>query len=444
MIYKEPPKCGIATQQCVCPIEHYANQLHALMTMVVTTTNITNPYMRHLEFLLFICRIVWAGWIVFFNSRAFWGYFTFSFSAETLCSLIGSSKAFNLLWTRKPTARAANLSRMTQANNSDMTMHSLLITLQNFEAFTLPGNVISLFVDLPFLFCSDHGFDCICTLAHLATVSSYVVCGGTYWYILLQTTLQFAFFMAQWEEYFTHVLPHCAGKVIGVTEVNYSLGILALANSLIDREAFYSRPMSAVLGEAFGRQLPIFVRELELRHFLMTGWGIMSAVLMILSIRRVIFHPRVAKPSYTTVQRLKQQVNALSKLATPFALCVGGFLIPPTSVRTRYLSVTMGLAFSLITKKMIVYGMAKMAFAVVQWDAVPFLLAAIWIRYDDRLTREGADFVLGVLCFWYTWRMLRWVHLTIYQICDRLDINCFTIKKRKIMWNHLLFCALEC
>jgi len=277
----------------------------------------------------------------------------------------------------------------------------------------------------------DHGFDCICTLAHLATVSSYVVCGGTYWYILLQTTLQFAFFMAQWEEYFTHVLPHCAGKVIGVTEVNYSLGLLALANSLIDREAFYSRTLSAIAGDSLAGNLPICVRNLELRHFLMTGWGIMSVVLMILSIQRVIFHPRVAKPSFTTVQRLKQQVNALSKLATPFALCVGGFLIPPTSVRTRYLSVTMGLAFSLITKKMIVYGMAKMAFAVVQWDAVPFLLAAVWIRCDDRLTREGADFVLGVLCFWYTWRMLRWINLTIDQICDRLDIHCFTIKKRK-------------
>jgi len=290
---------------------------------------------------------------------------------------------------------------------------------------------ISLFVIVSYLFRSDHGFDCICTLAHLATVSSYVVCGGTYWYILLQTTLQFAFFMAQWEEYFTHVLPHCAGKVIGVTEVNYSLGLLALANSLIDREAFYSRTMSAIVGDSLAGNLPIFVRNLELRHFLMTGWGIMSVVLMILSIQRVIFHPRVAKPSFTTVQRLKQQVNALSKLATPFALCVGGFLIPPTSVRTRYLSVTMGLAFSLITKKMIVYGMAKMAFAVVQWDAVPFLLAAVWIRCDDRLTREGADFVLGVLCFWYTWRMLRWINLTIDQICDRLDIHCFTIKKRK-------------
>jgi hypothetical protein len=45
---------------------------------------------------------------------------------------------------------------------------------------------------------SDHGFDCICTLFHLATVSSYLCCGGTYWFMAIQTSLQLAFFMAQW------------------------------------------------------------------------------------------------------------------------------------------------------------------------------------------------------------------------------------------------------
>ena len=45
---------------------------------------------------------------------------------------------------------------------------------------------------------SDHGFDCICTLFHLATVSSYLCVGGTYWYMATQTSLQLAFFMAQW------------------------------------------------------------------------------------------------------------------------------------------------------------------------------------------------------------------------------------------------------
>lgn len=258
--------------------------------------------------------------------------------------------------------------------------------------------------------------------------------GGTYWYIVLQTSLQFAFFMAQWEEYHTHVLPHCAGKWCGVTEVNYSMGILTLVNSLMDREAFWHRPMTEVLaplGDSVMQHIPSIVKELELRHFGMAGWGLMSAVLMILSLKRVLFHPHIAGGNLSAAETLQMRVTALSKLATPAALCVAAFMVPPTAVRTRYLSVTLGLAFSILTKKMIVFSMAKMKFAAVQFDAVPLLLAALWIRYDKRLTKEGADLVLGVLCFWYTFRMLRWINITINQICKKLDINCFTLGKRK-------------
>eukprot|EP00580_Thalassiosira_gravida_P011125 CAMPEP_0201644696 /NCGR_PEP_ID=MMETSP0493-20130528/30704_1 /ASSEMBLY_ACC=CAM_ASM_000838 /TAXON_ID=420259 /ORGANISM="Thalassiosira gravida, Strain GMp14c1" /LENGTH=77 /DNA_ID=CAMNT_0048119461 /DNA_START=14 /DNA_END=247 /DNA_ORIENTATION=- len=75
--------------------------------------------------------------------------------------------------------------------------------------------------------------------------------------------------------------------------------------------------------------------------------------------------------------------------------------------------------------------MAKMPYAVVQWDAVPFLLVALWIRFDERMTKMGADFVLGTACLWYAFRLLRWANVTINQICAKLDIYCFTLKKRK-------------
>eukprot|EP00585_Thalassiosira_rotula_P002501 CAMPEP_0196134326 /NCGR_PEP_ID=MMETSP0910-20130528/3263_1 /TAXON_ID=49265 /ORGANISM="Thalassiosira rotula, Strain GSO102" /LENGTH=424 /DNA_ID=CAMNT_0041394225 /DNA_START=68 /DNA_END=1342 /DNA_ORIENTATION=- len=272
----------------------------------------------------------------------------------------------------------------------------------------------------------DHGFDCICCLFFMATTGSYLMIGGTYWYVLLQTSAQFSFFMAQWEEYHTHVLPHCAGKWVGVTETNYSLGLIAIANSFLDRAAFYQRTMDQVLaplGESVVNLLPTVVRESELRHFLMAGWGFMSVTLVIFSFKRTLTHPRVST--------MKLRLYAVSKLATPFALCVAAFLIPPDAVRTRYLSVTVGLAFSLLTKKMIIFSMAKMQYAVVQWDAVPFLLVALWIRFDERLTKMGADFALGTVCFWYAFRLLRWANVTINQICAKLDIYCFTLKKRK-------------
>ena len=191
---------------------------------------------------------------------------------------------------------------------------------------------------------------------------------------------------------------------------------------LVDRETFFTRSMTTVmepLGESAVQIIPDAIKDMELRHFAVSCWGVMSIVLMVLSIRRVMIHPRV-----------ESKFNAMSKLLTPVALSVAAFMVPPTAVRTRYLSVTLGLSFSILTKKMIVFSMAKMPFAAVQWDAVPLLLTAIWIRFDKNLTKMGADFVLGVLCFYYTWRLLHWANITINQICAKLDINCFTLKKK--------------
>lgn len=311
---------------------------------------------------------------------------------------------------------------------------------------------------------SDHGFDCICTLFHIATCSSYFNNGGTYWYIAVQTSLQLAFFMAQWvsdvicclsitffsllkliiesvsypakkEEYHTHVLPHCVGGFFGTTEVNYALGLIAIIMGCVDREVFFMRSFKDFMGPLAGdfilQHIPDAVKESELRNVAVGGWLAVSTVLMILSIGRVLKHPRVAPPSASTFEVFQGRMNAMSKLLSPALLCVAGFVVPPTAVRTRYLSVTLGLSFSILTKKMIVFSMAKMPFAAIQWDAVPLWLMAIWIRFDENLTKMGADFVLGLLCFYYAWRLLHWANITIDQICAKLDINCFTIKKKK-------------
>ena len=274
---------------------------------------------------------------------------------------------------------------------------------------------------------SDHGFDCICTLFFVATFSSYLEIGGTHWYNMLQTSLQFAFFMAQWEEYHTHVLPHCAGQV-GVTEVNYASALLAFIVSLIDREVIFQKSMEDTLSPFFGglasTVLPTLVKDMELRHFILCAWFASSAILMGLSVRRVLTHPRIAGGG------AKARINAMSKLTSPFLLCAAAFIVPPAYIRTRYLSVSLGMVLSLLTKKMIVFSMAKMPFAIIQTDIFPFILVTLWIRYDGNLTKEGADFVLGVLCFWYAFRLLRWVNVCINQICAKLGIYCFRLKKR--------------
>jgi ethanolaminephosphotransferase len=70
----------------------------------------------------------------------------------------------------------------------------------------------------------DHGFDCICNLSHISNVAMFTSCGLSeecFWFFAMQGSLQFSFFMAQWEEYYTHVLPHAVGNFVGVTEVSY-------------------------------------------------------------------------------------------------------------------------------------------------------------------------------------------------------------------------------
>lgn len=62
----------------------------------------------------------------------------------------------------------------------------------------------------------DHGFDCICNLSHVSTQAGYLMVGGSPWFFAMQGSLFYAFFMAQWEEYYTGQLPHAMGN-FGVT-----------------------------------------------------------------------------------------------------------------------------------------------------------------------------------------------------------------------------------
>lgn len=269
----------------------------------------------------------------------------------------------------------------------------------------------------------DHGFDCICNLAHCANTGGYLMIGGSNWFLLLQSSLQFSFFMAQWEEYYTHVLPHACGNWVGVTEVNYSLGLLSIANAFIDREAFWMRPLTEVLPSSIIDRLPDYIASLELRHAGLSGWFILLSVLMFLSMVRVCMY----------VENNSVRLSALSKLISPFMLASSLFLFPRSLVETdtRRISLATGLMFSQITKKMIVFSMAKMTFASVQLDVLPWMAVCLWLRYDDNWTPKGSRLILGVMCLWHAYRLVHWAAIAIEQICARLGIRCLTLEKRK-------------
>ena len=269
----------------------------------------------------------------------------------------------------------------------------------------------------------DHGFDCLCNLAHCSACGGYTMIGGTRWFLLLQATLQFSFFQAQWEEYYTHILPHSAGDWLGVTEVNYGMGLATVFMSFIDRKAFWIRPLSAVLPTFLLDLLPTALLESELRYAGVAGWAFMIMVLCSQSLTRVFLH----------LESNTDRFSAASKLLSPALIAIALFLVPSQYVEnnTRELSIAAGFLFSLITKKMIVFSMAKMTFASIQMDVLPFVAVCLWVRLDPNLTERGVETVLAIACVLYAIRLVFWAKRAINDICHRLGIWCFRIKPKE-------------
>eukprot|EP00591_Stephanopyxis_turris_P004478 CAMPEP_0195523504 /NCGR_PEP_ID=MMETSP0794_2-20130614/22766_1 /TAXON_ID=515487 /ORGANISM="Stephanopyxis turris, Strain CCMP 815" /LENGTH=429 /DNA_ID=CAMNT_0040653519 /DNA_START=34 /DNA_END=1323 /DNA_ORIENTATION=- len=280
----------------------------------------------------------------------------------------------------------------------------------------------------------DHGFDCICNLSHLSNVAALSLVGQTpNWYFLVQGSLQYAFFMAQWEEYYTEVLPHAVGKFIGVTEVNYGIALITFANAFIDRETFWSTPLEWFLpgqiSEAIlGSETPVHgvlqhIISMEVRHVAFSLWAFMLVCLVSSSFYRVLKH----------VRSFKGGLSAVSKLISPTLLAVSPYIIPPhlRSLHIRKISVAVGLMFSLLTKKMIVFSMAKQTFACLQPHVMPYLIVCACLRFSDEFAEVGARMSLRLFCLYHAYKLLSWCEIVIQQICDKLDIYCFTIKKKK-------------
>eukprot|EP00536_Pseudo-nitzschia_multiseries_P016502 jgi/Psemu1/221508/e_gw1.1135.9.1 len=276
----------------------------------------------------------------------------------------------------------------------------------------------------------DHGFDCICNLAHVSTQAGYLLIGGSRWFFAFQGSLFYAFFMAQWEEYYTGELPHAMGN-FGVTEVNYGMGLFAIWNSLIDREKFWTTFLKDFLPASLLESLPVpeFILNMQLRHIGMSGWLATTVVLVLGSFYRVLSHDYVKSN--------KLQFSAISKLATPLLIAIAPFWLPHHVLEneTRYISVCMGLLISFLTKKMICFSMAKQSYAAIQMEAVPYW-GVIWLIRSDHhneqiFTDQVAKVLLGGLCFYNAYRLLSWASSAIDQICRRLDINCFSIKHKK-------------
>lgn len=283
----------------------------------------------------------------------------------------------------------------------------------------------------------DHGFDCLCTISHFSVSSGYIHLGRSPVYLLtVQGLTQFAFFMAQWEEYHTEVLPHAMGNWFGVTEVNYGIGLFTICNAFIDRETFWNGLVKdSILGPYVKRLFVFitmgdspFVQHIENLEFGQLAIILFCSTLLILllgSIYRVCTHENVRK--------YKSYGTAISKLMTPTLLVFIPHVLPSSvqEAQLRRISIALGLLFCFLTKKMICFSMAKMTYASIQLESLPLIFAFLWIKFDSKIQSDGVAYLLGGLCLWNVYRLLTWAQVTIDQICTRLDIYCFVIKKKK-------------
>lgn len=194
-------------------------------------------------------------------------------------------------------------------------------------------------------------------------------------------------------------------------------------NAFIDREHLYTDPLSKVLPGAIISTLPPFAADLQTRHLGVIIWATLCILMVALCIGRVLVH--VGKPQV--------MVSAICKLFSPGCLAACPLLLPFDIMfdSARYLMLSVGLAYCLITVKLIFLSMAKMPYAVFQLDVLPMLLVIMWIRNDDRLTLLGAKTLFQVLTVWYLYRFLKWASVACHQICDRLGIAVFTIPHKK-------------
>lgn len=275
----------------------------------------------------------------------------------------------------------------------------------------------------------DHGFDCICNLGHLAAAGGYSMCGGTRYYVGLQLILQGSFWVAQWEEYYTRMLPHSTSDFFGVTEGVYGLGLLNILMAFLDRESLFLRPLGHALPQwAADEFLPDYLTQLEIRYAYVLGWAVTAIYLVVASVHRVMRHLESDKVRWSV------RFSALSKLLVPLVTGVAPMLLPTEFLRlnARSVSVAMGLVFSIVTKKIIVFSMAKMAYASIQPDVLPFALACLLIRHSEHFAERGGSMLMWALCAGYHIRLVLWARNAVEDICKKLDIWCFRIKPNKM------------
>ena len=283
----------------------------------------------------------------------------------------------------------------------------------------------------------DHGIDGLTSISHLSTAQCIAQLTNSYHYVWLQCALQFAFFQAQWEEYYTGILPHTTGQ-IGVTEVNYGVALWSIVTGLIIKPSFYNNELPTSIDTILANYFTLILGKdqdtFQVKHLILVLWVGMLGSLSLLSLVRVTKHLKYD---------VKLTASAYSKLLSPALCCAVALLaFPALPASVRYQSLSFGLCLCLITIKIIVLSMAKMSFASIQIDIMPLLIVSTSVMMfmspktssviinDHIANLPIIEYSYEVLSLYYLLRIIFWAHEACTQLCDRLNISMFTIKEK--------------
>lgn len=318
----------------------------------------------------------------------------------------------------------------------------------------------------------DHGMDGLCNVSHAQAIQCIVQVPPAL-LMLLQCTLQCAFFQAQWEEYYTGRLPHATGDYCGVTEVLYGMAGWSLLTGALGRGGYDTEVWRwADEGDDEGDNggtaaaaaswavswITGGTGVVQVRHVASLGWVVLMGGLVALSLGRVFRHVNNPGVFASAVSKLLFGPWLLTAVGMWTALDghfggpqrLQGHIrhLPPISLHA------LGMAFVLLTVRIIVYSMARMAYASIQVDVVGFLAVYVVLRdrrcwWQSAVTAETTTTTItpadlsGPFSFFWQWdrnsilsatmeayfvaSLVRFSYCAISQLCRRLQIKLFRI-----------------
>ena len=266
----------------------------------------------------------------------------------------------------------------------------------------------------------DHGCDAFsCSLVALALTHTLQL--GISWKSkLLISSLWAPFYLAQlWEYHVGHMRTQIGN--IGVTEGQFGQIGVMVASFLLGATV-YQNKVTSVFTFLVGI-VPDFLelRDIVILVLVVNSWGFGAYCFVEIIMSKPGFSGKIASFMRTV----------------PIWITVGCFWMleesDPHTTKNAWLMVfSIGLIFTIITTKVIISTMAQMEYTFIQPETlifVPYILIQHYYLGSDKIFYENIAFIIGSLAI--AGLYIKFVRTWIVQITQKLDINCFSIKKPK-------------